>query len=323
MASDNDITIVIAAEDRYSETFDKAARSAERSMERVKNSFENASPARAVSELNAYETALKRVGEAEAVRRAANGAVLRVDANAREAGLYAGAPGAPGAAAADDGRVFQARLAAFAEFNDSALAEFERARRMETAIDAEYTEAEITLARNKRDWQVQYASAAFGASREFMSNLYAATGRQHREMFETMKAFAVAETLISTYAAAQTAFERGMKETGSYWGGIAYAAAATVAGLARVAEIQRQHPGGGAGGGASGGANPGYGGGSPSAYPAPQRPPEAAPQAPQEVTVNVYNPLSDQNWQRIVEENIMPAINNAAQRNIVLTVRNM
>ncbi len=40
----------------------------------------------------------------------------------------------------------------------------------------------------------------------------------------------------------------------------------------------------------------------------------------QQVTVNIYNPLSEQNWQKIVEESIVPALNNAAEKNIIISV---
>jgi len=40
----------------------------------------------------------------------------------------------------------------------------------------------------------------------------------------------------------------------------------------------------------------------------------------QQVTVNIYNPLSEQNWQKIVEESIVPALNNAAEKNISISV---
>ncbi|HAO93422.1 MAG: hypothetical protein A2X99_10205 [Deltaproteobacteria bacterium GWB2_55_19] len=42
--------------------------------------------------------------------------------------------------------------------------------------------------------------------------------------------------------------------------------------------------------------------------------------ATQQVTVNIYNPLSEQNWQKIVEESIVPALNNAAEKNITISV---
>ncbi|MBI4950021.1 MAG: hypothetical protein HY955_07755 [Deltaproteobacteria bacterium] len=40
----------------------------------------------------------------------------------------------------------------------------------------------------------------------------------------------------------------------------------------------------------------------------------------QQVTVNIYNPLSEQNWQKIVEESIVPALNSAAEKNITISV---
>ena len=45
--------------------------------------------------------------------------------------------------------------------------------------------------------------------------------------------------------------------------------------------------------------------------------------APQNITIQIYNPLSEQNWQKIVEDNIVPAINSASERNIAVTVKNM
>lgn len=43
----------------------------------------------------------------------------------------------------------------------------------------------------------------------------------------------------------------------------------------------------------------------------------------QQVTINIYNPLSDQNWAKIAEDNIIPAINDAANRNINIMVKNL
>lgn len=41
----------------------------------------------------------------------------------------------------------------------------------------------------------------------------------------------------------------------------------------------------------------------------------------QQVTINIYNPLSEQNWAQIAEDNIIPAINDAANRNINIVVQ--
>lgn len=46
-----------------------------------------------------------------------------------------------------------------------------------------------------------------------------------------------------------------------------------------------------------------------------------APQATQNITVHIYNPLSEQNWQKIVEDNIIPAINGASDKNISVVVK--
>lgn len=46
-----------------------------------------------------------------------------------------------------------------------------------------------------------------------------------------------------------------------------------------------------------------------------------SPQATQNITVHIYNPLSEQNWQKIVEDNIIPAINGASEKNISVVVK--
>ena len=100
------------------------------------------------------------------------------------------------------------------------------------------------------------------------------------------------------------------------------AAAAIAAGLARVEQIRSTEPRGATASISAGGrANPQYSGGSPSAYPVPTRLDEGGPA--QFITVQIYNPLSEQNWQKIVEDNIIPAIKDAGDRNISLSIRKM
>jgi hypothetical protein len=43
----------------------------------------------------------------------------------------------------------------------------------------------------------------------------------------------------------------------------------------------------------------------------------------QQITVNIYNPLSEQNWQEIAENNIIPALKDASDRNVEVTVVNV
>ena len=78
-------------------------------------------------------------------------------------------------------------------------------------------------------------TAAFG-------DLYEASGQKQKEYFKIQKAISIAQTLISTYLAAQESYSAlaGIPYVGPFLG-IAAAAAATVAGLARVAAIRSQN----------------------------------------------------------------------------------
>jgi hypothetical protein len=156
-----------------------------------------------------------------------------------------------------------------------------------------------------------------------LQNLFIATGSRHKAMFESMKAFAVAETVIQTYRAAQGAFASlaPIPVVGPALGAAA-AAAAIAAGLARVEQIRNTRPEGATSSIDSGGrANPQYSGGSPGAYPVPTRVEDAKPS--QSITVQIYNPLSEQNWQKIVEDNIVPALREAGDRNIAVNITKM
>lgn len=322
MANDTEMKIVLSAEDEYSAALDSAAKKAEETAARIVNSFESKGAVTAAAGLEAYVASIERASAAEIERdrrSAENAGALKAQAAAQT-----DMPTQTNEQlAADEESRYRARLGAMAIYNEAVLREVETARSAQNAIEVKYTQEEISFAMKKRDLQIAYAGEAFGAASDAMLNLYNMTGKKNKEMFQVMKAFAIAETIISTYSAAQKSFDKGITETGSYWGGVAYAAAATLAGLARVAEIESQEPGGaasGRGGGSSGSAAPSYQNSSSSARATAS---QDTAKAPQQVTVNVYNPLSDQNWQKIVEENIVPAINSAAERNIVVTVKNM
>ncbi|MBI2401111.1 MAG: hypothetical protein HYV23_08685 [Deltaproteobacteria bacterium] len=192
-------------------------------------------------------------------------------------------------------------------------------RTFEEARAAELDELE------KTSWarRAGYAEAGASLISNTLQNLFIATGSRHRAMFETMKAFAVAETVIQTYRAAQGAFASlaPIPVVGPALGAAA-AAAAIAAGLARVEQIKNTRPEGATSSIDSGGrANPQYSGGSPGAYPAPTRVEDARPL--QSITVQIYNPLSEQNWQKIVEDNIVPALREAGDRNIAVNITKM
>jgi hypothetical protein len=177
----------------------------------------------------------------------------------------------------------------------------------------------------KSSWarRAGYAEAGAALMSNTLQNLFIATGSRHKAMFESMKAFAVAETVIQTYRAAQGAFASlaPIPVVGPALGAAA-AAAAIAAGLARVEQIRNTRPEGATSSIDSGGrANPQYSGGSPGAYPVPTRTEDAKPS--QSITVQIYNPLSEQNWQKIVEDNIVPAMREAGDRNIAVNITKM
>lgn len=102
-----------------------------------------------------------------------------------------------------------------------------------------------------------HSQMAFGNMAEAMIGFYEAGGQRSQAFFAMYKAFAVAETIISTYKAAANALEAPPVGLGPVWG---WALAATViaSGLARVAQIASTQPGsrGGSGGGSYSGSLP-------------------------------------------------------------------
>lgn len=190
----------------------------------------------------------------------------------------------------------------------------------ERAFEEERLKAHDEL--EKASWanRAGYAQAGAAMMSNTLQNLFVATGSRHRAMFEAMKAFAVAETVIQTYRAAQGSYAAlaPIPIVGPALGAAA-AAAALAAGFARVEQIRNTTAGNATGSiDPSGRANPQYSGGSPGAYPAPTRVEDSKPS--QFITVQIYNPLSEQNWQKIVEDNIVPALREASDRNIAVNI---
>jgi hypothetical protein len=203
------------------------------------------------------------------------------------------------------------------------LEEKERLLSEETALIGGHLRETEEMERASWATRLMYAQTAASTLSNTLQNLFVATGSKNRAMFEAMKAFAVAETVIQTYRAAQGAYAAlaPIPIVGPALGAAA-AAAAVASGLARVEQIRSTHPRGATSSISSGGrANPQYSGGSPSAYPVPTRLEDERPT--QHITIQIYNPLSEQNWQKIIEDNIIPAMRDAGERNISLSMRTM
>lgn len=313
MAEDKEIRIVIKAKDEFSTELEKASRAVDGTAANIKRSLDGASSAAGLKE---YEAALSRVMALE--QSSAN---RKKEAFDKLAALQNRSASSEADAESRDAQIYRNKLAALYAHNAAVIQATKDTSAAKASVERMYYEQSVEFARRERDFKILYTAEAAGAISNFWQNLYVATGKNNRKMFEIMKAFAIAETIISTYSAAQKAFDKGITETGSYWGGVAYAAATAVAGAARVAEIRKQNPEGAGGSISSGGsANPSYQGGSPSAYPVPSRFEGDAPVAAQQITVIVNNPLSTGNWDAI-SENIVDAINGAAERNVNVIVR--
>ncbi len=111
-----------------------------------------------------------------------------------------------------------------------------------------------------QDLKLQQQVDFTGSMASMMESLTQTSLGQSEEFFKAYKAFAIAETIVSTYAAAQKAYEAAMEGAGPVWMrtalGVASAAAAIAAGLARVASIQAAKPPAYAEGGLIGGYSP-------------------------------------------------------------------
>ncbi len=217
---------------------------------------------------------------------------------------------------------YDAKLNALQDYNTRVIQEMITAGKSQAEIEATFAELSAEQERKKRDLQLAVAGQAFGAMSTMMQNLYVATGSKNKAMFKAMKAFAIAETVIQTYRAAQGAY--AALSNIPYVGpalGVAAAAAALAAGMARVAQISSMEPGGSgsmSAGGLAGSAS--YQPGAPSAYTMPERVSQDA-RPVQNVNVYIQNGHGTaEYWGKLVEENIVPALNSSAERKVYINV---
>ncbi|TAN59699.1 hypothetical protein EPN18_10010 [bacterium] len=326
MADNREITIVIRAQDEFSDVLERAGQCADKNAAKIQNSFRGSDNGGDAARLGEYATALERVMGLESSRAATEekSAALRELNRLRQESPYdAGKKPATYGEDQETVRIalaYQKQLESLRAYNTQVVQEKIRSGASQAEIEASYAELSIQYEQKKRDFQIHAASGAAGAMANFMQNLYVATGSKNKALFEMMKAFSIARAMISGTEAAVSAYAWG-----AFFGGpplgAAFAAMAATATAAQIAQITSLSPGGAGGGISAGGsANPSYHGGSTSAYPVPQTLSQDSKQI-QSVVVNIHNPLSDQNWQKVVEDNIIPALNNASDRNVALTVR--
>lgn len=307
--SERDIEIVIRARDEFSAPMEKMEKGAVASAAKVRDGFAEVEHAALKTKKAVSQNGFEAVFSAAREKNASPGR------GEKELNDEKGAADVS----------YNARLSAVREYNRLLLEERFRAGNQIAVLEASQAEYELEIERKKWDLKVAYAQLSAGMIANTLQNLYVAAGSKNRSMFEAMKAFAIAETIIQTYRAAMGSYAAlaPIPVVGPALGAAA-AAAAIIAGLARVEQIRKTKPGDATASiGHTGHANPPYSGGSPSAYPTPQRLVGDAERLSQTITINVYNPLAEQNWQKIVEDNIIPALKDAGDRNISVNVRNM
>jgi hypothetical protein len=204
-------------------------------------------------------------------------------------------------------------------FKAEKLAIIESGNTAELMADIQLGELRLTNERQINQMRLTAANYVANGLVAIMRNLTAASGREGGTMFAIMKSFSVAEAIIAGIGATLYAYREGNKLGGPPLG-TAYAAIAAAVSASNVAAIVATKPGGGAAGVAlSTGGGGSLGGAATAESFAGTTVPQTA-QPTQNVTVVINNPLSEQNWQKIAEDNIVPAINAASERNIKLTL---
>lgn len=328
MMSERKIGVVLSARDEFSGAVDRIVHKAGSASELIRRGLEPAETA-AVRVKERLDALRDGAGKAAGRDLKTGHAASSLDASTGNRVAQGGAQGMdPVEESVRSGgpeAYYAARLTAFREYSRTLEEERGKTSAAHRAIEMRQAEYEVALDSKKWALRVGQAETAAGAMSNAMQNLYVATGSKHRAMFEAMKAFAIAETVIQTYRAAMGAYAAlaPIPVIGPALGAAA-AAAAVMAGMARVETIRKTNPGDATGTVGHGGrANPSYSGGSFSAYPVPQKSEDGDGGASRSITINIYNPLAEQNWKRLVEDNIIPALKDAGDRNIALTVRNM
>lgn len=155
---------------------------------------------------------------------------------------------------------------------------------------------------------LEAAKRSFGFMAGTMLALYNMTGQKHNEMFAAYKAFSIGEALISTYLGAAKA----MAATPWYPVNLAMALATIAFGMAQVAAIASQQPGGGAATAPSPGGAGGYNYNQPTVSQwEPQQQQEQ--QRPLTVQVTVLGNLVDHDQ---FARDLVPAIRKAQEDNV-------
>lgn len=193
------------------------------------------------------------------------------------------------------------------EYNDLSTQLWAENEANKTRISEEGIKARHDLAIASNDAMFDLAADGLGA----LSSLFAQGGKK---AFEISKALAIGQTIISTYAAAQKAYESQLSIPDPSAPARAAVAAgiAIVSGLARVAAISNTSYGSRSASATGGGSSGSGGGGSPSGSPSSPASSQSQPQqqTPIVIQVNVNGSiLTDTEFNEVLRENLAEFFN--------------
>ncbi len=197
---------------------------------------------------------------------------------------------------------YDTKLEALKNYHGEKLTLMAAAGANEATLVRAQADMEIAFAKKKKEFSLGAAGAMAGGVSNILQNLMVATGSKNKAMFKAMKAFSIAEAIISTAAGAARAF----KDVPYPFNFVA-SASIIAAGMAQVKKISSTQPGSAGGAISAGGAaTPSYGGGSATAYPVPER--QEQGRGTQTVNVSIYalDP-ANVDMLAITENSIIPA----------------
>lgn len=205
--------------------------------------------------------------------------------------------------------------AEIAKINDEAL----KKKQQSDALEIQFMRATFAFKKSMR-------ISDLGNSLDLLSKATAGMALHSRKAFEINKAASIASIAVKAPKIITDAYDSGQSETGSWWGGVAYAAAATLAVYAQLSAAQSASFGGGGSVAPSSGGTAGMSA-SGAASQASTQPQSPAPSSASTVAqasreVNIYMRGDVQLFDaRTIRDQLIPALNDAAGDGVTINVR--
>lgn len=204
------------------------------------------------------------------------------------------------------------------------IKEFYAGQALEALQTSADSEAEIARLKNAEilaieeqtnQMRITAALATSGTLADAMQALFVATGSQNKELFAAYKVFAVSEAMISAYLAASKALAEV-----PYPFNFAAAAAVFAAGAANAAAIASQEMTGTVSSTSISSGGTEITTGETTTASVDTSSSSSSDSTPVSVSVQIFNPMGNEDWDALAEEEIVPALQRALGRNLSITV---